>query len=377
MLLKNFFDYIMIDKIRFLIITILLFCVSNAVDAQYLKVKSKTGKIRSIAAINGNVAAKVNKGTLLIILEDAKASNNNYYKVKCAEGDCEGWIVQTSVKRIKEELPDEIFEDYKIATNIFGYGQIPAGYYRNLENLNGEHLKAELHKRIKNHKKFKYDEVYTILGTTDQDPYDTMNIILLYTARSVNKKHKDRGGRYEYKNNGYTYQDSWNREHVWPKSFGFPNESDTAYTDLHHIRPADRTINTDRNNRSFEYGTIPYFDNDGKIKTECFTSNEWTWEPPDFVKGDIARMIFYMAVRYEGYEKDGVIVNDLEILDEIIPKNSKDPLFGKLSILLEWHNQDPVDNWERRRNDIIYKKYQGNRNPFIDHPEFVDKIWQD
>lgn len=366
---------IMIKKLNIILWTVLLVVFSNSLQAQYLKVKSKTGKIRSVGAINGNVIAKVKKGTLLIILEDAKASTNNYYKVKCAEGDCEGWIVQTAVKKIKEDLPDEIFENYKIATNLFGHGQIPTGYYANLENLDGVILKKELHQKIKNHMLFKYDEVYTIIGQTDQDPYDTVNLVLLYTARSVNRKHKDRGGRYDYKLNGYTYQDSWNREHVWPKSFGFPNESDTAYTDLHHIRPADRTINTDRNNRSFDYGTIPYFDNDGKIKTECFTSNDWIWEPPDYVKGDIARMVFYMTVRYEGYEKDGGIVNDLEIVDEIIPKNSKESKFGKLSTLLEWHTQDPVDNWERRRNDIIYKKFQGNRNPFIDHPEYVDKIW--
>lgn len=356
--------------------TVLLVIFSNSLEAQYLKVKSKTGKIRSVSGINGNVIAKIPKGTLLIILQDAKASTNNYYKVKCAEGNCEGWIVQTSVRKIKGNLPDEVFENYKIATNIFGHGQIPSEYYANLEKLDGEVLKKELHRRIKNHKRFKYDEVYSLLGIIDQDPYDTVNVVLLYTARSVSRKHKDWGGRYDYKLNGYTYQDSWNREHVWPKSFGFPNESDTAYTDLHHIRPADRTINTDRNNRSFDYGTIPYFDNDGKIKTECFTSNDWTWEPPDFVKGDIARIIFYMAVRYEGYEKDGIIVHDLEIVDEIIPKNSKDAKFGKLATLLEWHKHDPVDNWERRRNDIIYRKYQGNRNPFIDHPEFVDKIWQ-
>jgi endonuclease I len=63
-------------------------------------------------------------------------------------------------------------------------------------------------------------------------------------------------------------------------------------------------------------------------------------------------------------------------VDEIPAKGSKEPNLGKLSTLLEWHKQDPVDNWERRRNDIIFKKYQGNRNPFIDHPEFVEKIWQ-
>ncbi len=350
---------------------------SNTLEAQYLKVKKKTAKIRSIAGINGNVLEKVNKGTILIILQEANASSLNYYKVKCHLTNCEGWIDRTSVKRIKTEIPDEVFEEYKFATNVFDVGQIPQGFYKSVKDLEGDSLKLKLHQLTRNHKTFTYDEVYSIIEKTDQDPYDTMNVVLLYTGRSMNRNYKDHGGRYEYKMHGYTYQDAWNREHVWPKSFGFPNEKDTAYTDLHHIRPADRTINSNRNNRSFDYATEPFYDNNGQVETGCFKSTEWTWEPPDVVKGDIARMVFYMAVRYEGYELDGNIVQDLEVIDSIPSKGSREPNLGKLSTLMEWHIQDPVDNWERRRNDIIYKKYQGNRNPFIDHPEFVMKIWQD
>jgi endonuclease I len=357
----------------------IVFCLSlvKPSEAQYLKVKSKKAKIRTVAALNGNVVEEVTKGTILIILQEARASTNNYYKVKCSNFACEGWIVQTAVKRIKGEIPEEVFAESKYATNLFGIGQVPEGFYDEAENLEGHLLKRQLHLLTRNHKIFSYNEIYTILESTDQDPHDTTHVVLLYTAKSVQRKNKDRGGRYDYSKNAYTYQDAWNREHVWPKSFGFPNESDTAYSDLHHIRPADRTINSHRNNRSFDYGTIPYFDNDGTIATECFMSEGWTWEPPDFVKGDIARMIFYMAVRYEGYNKNGEWIGDLEIVDEIPPKNSKEPTFGKLSALLEWHQSDPVDNWERRRNDIIFKKYQGNRNPFIDHPEFVSRIWTD
>jgi len=266
-------------------------------------------------------------------------------------------------------------ENYNVPANVFGIGQIPPGYYASVGNDEGEPLRLKLHQLTRNHKTFTYDEVYSILEKTDQDPFDTINVILLYTGRTVNRNYKDRGGRYKYEENGYVYQDSWNREHVWPKSFGFPKKKDTAYTDLHHIRPADRTINTKRNNRTFEESTEPFFDNGGTIKTECLTTTDWTWEPPDFVKGDVARMIFYMAVRYEGYEKSGKIIQNLEIVDEIISKKSKEPKMGKLSTLLDWHKQDPVDNWERRRNDIIFRNYQGNRNPFIDHPEFVEKIW--
>lgn len=366
----------MIKQIYILLLSCFFLCFSSSLEAQYLKVKSKTGKIRDIAGINGNVLEKVNKGAYLMIVKEADASTNNYYKVKCNMADCEGWIVRTSVKKIKTEIPDEVFEEYKYATNVFNIGQIPSGFYKSVKDLEGDSLKLKLHHLIRNHKTFTYDEVYSIIEKTDQDPYDTMNVVLLYTGRSMNRKYKDHGGRYEYKKHGYTYQDAWNREHVWPKSFGFPNEKDTAFTDLHHIRPADRTINSNRNNRSFDYATEPFFDNNGEVETECYKSDEWTWEPPDVVKGDIARMVLYMAARYEGYELDGSIVQDLEVVDSIPSKGSHDPKLGKLSTLLEWHIQDPVDNWERRRNDIIFRKYQGNRNPFIDHPEFVGRIWQ-
>jgi len=92
-----------------------------------------------------------------------------------------------------------------------------------------------------------------------------------------------------------------------------------------------------------------------------------SWEPPDRVKGDVARMMFYMAVRYEG-DND---TYDLELLNKT---GTYGPKFGKLSTLLQWHELDPVDEREQHRNEVIYS-YQHNRNPFIDHPEFVEKIW--
>lgn len=80
-------------------------------------------------------------------------------------------------------------------------------------------------------------------------------------------------------------------------------------------------------------------------------------------------MMFYMVVRYEGP------AYDLELVDYVVPNNNKLPILGKLSTLIQWHKSDPVDDRERRRNQIIFEQYQGNRNPFIDHPEFVALIW--
>jgi len=246
----------------------------------------------------------------------------------------------------------------------------PDPYYGAYQGLSGEALKRHLHLVIRNHKRISYQAAWEALESTDQCDSLADHVVLIYAQRSQPKFQRDRGTSYNYVANGYTLIDSWNREHVWPKSHGFPNETDTAYTDLHHLCPADRSINSARNTRSFDCSDEPYLDNGGSVPTSCKTSrSKYSWEPPDRVKGDIARMMFYMVVRYEGP------TYDLELVEYVVPNNNKLPILGKLSTLIQWHNLDPVDHRERRRNQIIYERYQGNRNPFIDHPEFVALIW--
>jgi len=166
----------------------------------------------------------------------------------------------------------------------------------------------------------------------------------------------------------YDDEKGWSREHVWAKSHGNLGTDMGAGTDVHALRPCDISVNSARSNYDFATGGEIYVDADGT--TECRrTSN--SWEPRDIVKGDVARMIFYMATRYEGEGFEP----DLEIVDYVNSSPAKEPIHGKLSDLYEWHQDDPVSDWERNRNDIIYSQYQGNRNPFIDHPEFAEKIW--
>ena len=166
---------------------------------------------------------------------------------------------------------------------------------------------------------------------------------------------------FNYSKFGITHNNSWNREHIWSKSHGFPEMSDTAYTDVHHLRPADRSINGDRGTRDFDWGGYPHDEAEG-----CFYDFD-SWEPRNEVKGDVARMMFYMAVRYENQS-----TYDLELVDST---GTHGTTFGKISTLLTWHQNDPVSEWERRRNNIIYEQFQHNRNPFIDRPEFAQKIW--
>lgn len=224
-------------------------------------------------------------------------------------------------------------------------------YYQSAVGKTGEALKTELHNIIDDHRELSYDNVWDALRNTDEDPNNPSNVILLYTGRSQSKL-----------TNGGNVND-WNREHVWAKSHGDFGTSAGPGTDIHHLRPTDVSVNSSRGNLDF--------DNGGSQHSEALGNyyDSDSWEPRDAVKGDVARMLFYMAVRYEG--DSGEV--DLELNNNV--NNGTAPLHGKMSVLLEWHRQDPVDARERRRNDIIYKDYQYNRNPFIDHPEWADAIW--
>lgn len=223
----------------------------------------------------------------------------------------------------------------------------PAGYYDNAAGLSGTALKAALHNIIDGHTEYSYDFLWTGLKYTDEDPNNPSNFILLYSGRS------------EPKTAAYPV---WNREHSWPKSHGDFGTSAPAGTDMHHLRPTDVEVNGARGSKDY--------DNGGSLvseTTDCYTDND-SFEPRDEVKGDCARMMFYMVTRYEG---DASGEPDLELVDYT---GTSGPMLGKLSTLIAWHNADPVDDWERRRNDRVYG-YQNNRNPFIDHPEYVSYIW--
>jgi endonuclease I len=236
-----------------------------------------------------------------------------------------------------------------ILSTIIVSGQIPSGYYDNAEGLVGNDLKSALHNIIDDHSAQSYDNLWNILVDSDEDPNNSNNFILIYTGRSLSKTS--------------TYPD-WNREHVWAKSHGDFDNTPPAGTDAHHIRPSDVSVNSDRGNLDFDNGGSQHSE-----ATGCYYDND-SWEPRDAVKGDVARMMFYMVVRYEG---DVSGEPDLELVD-YVPTSG--PIFGKFSTLLDWHEQDPVDDFERNKNEVVYS-HQNNRNPFIDHPEYVDYIWGD
>lgn len=224
-------------------------------------------------------------------------------------------------------------------------------YYKDALGKTGPALKSALHTIISKQDKLSYSQVWTALQDTDQDPNNPGDIVTFYSGTSMPKS--DHGGD----------QDQWNREHVWAKSHGDFGTTTGPGTDLHHLRPARVTVNEARGNKDFDNGGGPVTD-----CSACRTDSD-SFEPPDDVKGDVARMIIYMAVRYEG--DDGFA--DLEPDDKV--DNGSAPYIGRLSVLKQWNEQDPPSAFEEHRNDVIYDKYQHNRNPFIDHPEWVNAIY--
>ena len=146
----------------------------------------------------------------------------------------------------------------------------------------------------------------------------------------------------------------WNREHVWPKSLGGNNTSGGG-ADLHHIRPSDAVVNSTRGNKRYGYadgGREVYGNNPA---TGCLGGHYGTYyEPLDNVKGDVARIVLYVYVRWgSAWGADSVT-----------------EVFQSVDVLLEWCELDPVDTWEMGRNEVV-ENIQGNRNVFIDYPELA------
>ena len=229
-------------------------------------------------------------------------------------------------------------------------------YYQTTQQLAGSNLEDALHDIIKNHNEFSYGSAKQILKDSDEDPNNTNNIMLVYKGISIPKS--------EFASNNQT--DYWNREHVWAKSHGsFTNYGDLGpYSDAHNLKPCDASVNSSRGYKDFDNGGAQH-----EEATDCNYTNS-TWEPRDGSKGDVARIIFYMHCRYSGDTGEP----NLNVVDFI--NTFPNAQMGKLSTLLAWNELDPVDAFERRRNDVIYG-WQNNRNPFVDYPDLANRIWGD
>ena len=197
--------------------------------------------------------------------------------------------------------------------------------------------------------------VVPVLKLLYQDPANADNLILIYGGESVLKT---------------SWDTVWNREHCWPQSFGA--EFGYAQSDLFHLRPCRGNVNSDRNNDV--YGNVTT-STGAKTAPACREVEGIVWEPPDSEKGQIARGILYMAVRYEGDSLDKGTAN-LELIDGASDATSAAQQFGQLTDLLSWNRLYPPSEKEKWINDQIYTKYQFNRNPFIDNPDYAEMVFR-
>lgn len=241
----------------------------------------------------------------------------------------------------------------------------PAGYYDLAEGKTGGELRLALNKIIRNHTVVPYNstapDTSDALKILDEDPLDLNNVLLLYAQRS---ELKDTFGEV----------DGWNREHMWPNSYGL-DDSGPEFSDLFNLRAEDSTVNSSRGNKFYDIADIndPNFRNPAHGEALGCESDTDSWSPPLSVRGDIARALFYMDVRYAGNPQNGE--PDLVLTDNIEEIDSESEKMGRLSTLLLWHIQDPVSSEEQIRNEKIFKQYQYNRNPFVDRPEWVREIF--
>ncbi|TWT90717.1 Extracellular ribonuclease precursor [Pseudobythopirellula maris] len=243
-----------------------------------------------------------------------------------------------------------------LATGLQADPYAPGNYYDGL-SLNGATLKSELNDLIDGHTVRSYNDARSILQVTDVDPNDPDRMILIYNRESLDVSAINPNGGIP----GWDSGVSWNREHTWPRSLGV-GSSGADNSDLHNLRPSRNNINSQRGNLNFggEYGEQGY----GPL-----SDGGTVWYPGDEDAGMVARQMFYMDTRYEGGPGDGSSTTDLSLVNNT--PGTGGTTLGRLSRLIEWHYEAVPDEFERRRNQVIYDDYQHNRNPFIDHPEWV------
>jgi hypothetical protein len=236
----------------------------------------------------------------------------------------------------------------------------PVNYYDSLDGLSGASLKQAVQDILANPTIVRaqtYTDIIDILKEADQNPANSNEVWLLYTEQGRPKLD------YQTVSNS---TGKWNREHVYPRSRGgffsieadeiadgkdvfWTTEADSlrhGNSDAHALRAADGPENSVRNNQN--YGAIEY---DGPL------GNNGSF------KGDVARSVFYMVTRYNGIE----VINGY-------PSDDPDGFIGDLTSLLDWHRNDPPDDFEINRNNVVYT-WQYNRNPFIDEPDLVEYLW--
>lgn len=225
-------------------------------------------------------------------------------------------------------------------------------------DLNGENLFQYLHKNTEIKNALSYTNSSNLMFSS-VDNFTCENgksgVFAFYSLICVNGQSSE-GSEYrengDQNGDGYVDSDGMNVEHLWPQSFF--NKNLPMRADMHHLRPTFIKPNNTR-------GSVPF----AKVTSYIYSLKSgakfdgYYFEPPDAVKGDVARSLLYFVVRY--YDRS------------IRPSNYEDFFRSRIKTFLEWNRMDPPDSYEKARNDRIYT-YQGNRNPFVDDYTLADRI---
>ena len=286
---------------------------------------------------------------------------------------------EVSTSEVNSETTSE--EPPSSSENPTNYPDTPAGievpqsvfeYYASVDfNKTGNNLKLELYNKIKGHVSTSYNGLNATMAITDRnwdlspDPNDSdPYMVLIYASyNDTNPK------KYSTRN------DVWDKEHIWAKSHGNFGDTPPAGSDMHHLRASDKRNNGSRGNLDFGKAnsvksTINDYDGKPSGKTGTQTGKSGTvYEPLPQYRGDVARAMFYMATRYHNDTQ-----TQLTLVDNTTSSSTGAGKFGILSTLLEWHLQDPVDEFEFRRNGLV-QGYQNNRNPYIDFPSLAHDVF--
>lgn len=233
--------------------------------------------------------------------------------------------------------------------------------YAALDRLEGADIKRAVSSlAARGHRPLSYRELWDVLKDADRHPSRPGHVIGLYSRAAIPVQCTEG-------NAPSGCQQTWNREHVWPSSKVFPRRDQWAHTDAHHIAAEIVRCNSLRGNLDLGVG--------GRLHLECGSRRgrgaSMTWEPSDAAKGQVARMLMYVAVRYEG-DPLGNRTPDLELVQRAT--RDGEPRLGNLCVLLRWHQAFPVTQQERDRHAAVVR-FQGNRNPFIDRPDLAQRIW--
>ena len=318
------------------------------------------------ADFTGNTTVFIPSGsntfsTTLTLVDDVLNEGDETLKIRIG-------TIPSEFKRLNDNIEIRVIDnDYTVAS--FGtplnptYGIVsstaPVDYYASLEGLSGTALKQAIQNIIANPAvvhAHNYGDIIEILKTADQNPKNSNEVWLMYVEQSRSKL--------EFQDTGIN-TGKWNREHIYPQSRGgfadgtesipdginvwLPTNANdilAGHADAHHLRAEDGAENSIRSNKDF--GLTGYNGPSG-------TLGSW--------KGDVARSVFYMAVRY----------NVLSVVNGDIADTTVGQL-GDLASLLTWNTLDPSDDFEMNRNNYIYT-WQVNRNPFIDYPDLANYIW--